>query len=306
MAEAKILRIYLDEKMLWQARQGGFGFGDRVTKAFEEQGFRVELRMNSFDERAKSGARRGYSMFLMEDPFHPKSLSMRKAYYFPFWRIEASVKRWEFEVAQKPFDPGEIDTVLAQNWVSKWRRYLFKRGPENATREGLVYVALQGRLSEHRSFQSMSPFDMIEEVRARAGDKRILLGLHPAEAYSDADHATLNAMAKADPRITIQTGGMEEALRICDLVVTQNSAAALSGFFYEKPAILFGQTDFHHAMVQVGSRTVDEAWQQAEETRPAYAEYLYWFIAENAIKADVEGEAEARIIDACRRHGWEI
>lgn len=304
--EARILRIYLDDVMLDMAQRGEFGFVARVTKAFEGTGFRVELRRNSFQERLKSAARNGYSLFLMDDPFHPKSLTMRKSYYFPFWRIEATPKRWEFEVAKKTFDPAGIDTDVAQNWIGNWRKWLFKQGPENAERTGMVYVALQGKLLEHRSFQTMSPIDMIVEVQARAGDKRILLGLHPGEDYSDEERAMLDAIAANDPRVTVQTGGMEEALRVCDFVITQNSAAALSGFFFEKPAILFGECDFHHQMPRVSRLGVDEAWRQLESTPPAYAEYLYWFVALNSIKADVEGEAEAKILATCKRFGWDV
>ena len=130
MAEAKILRIYLDPDMRDMAQRGDFGFVSRVTRAFEGEGFRVELRKNSFEERAKSGARHGYSLFLMDDPFHEKALTMRRAYYYPFWRIEPTAKRWEFDVARKRFDPAEIDTDMANEWYRNWRRWLFKGAPD--------------------------------------------------------------------------------------------------------------------------------------------------------------------------------
>ncbi len=306
MSEPKILRIYLDESMLWQAREGWFGFGDRVTKAFQEAGFRVELRQNSFDARAKSAARRGYSLFLMDDPFHPKSLNMRKAYYFPYWRIEATSKRWEFEVAQSRFEPDEIDPDHAQKWFGNWRKWVFRGGPARAEKTGMIYVALQGRLTAQRSFQSMSPLDMIGEVQARAGDRRILIGLHPGEEYSEEERRALERIEDRDTRVTVQTGGMEEALRTCDFTVTQNSAAALSGFFFKKPAILYGETDFHHQMPRISQLGSDEAWWQVEACAPDYEKYLYWFLHLNAIKADEEGVAEAKILATCRHHGWEI
>lgn len=306
MGVAKILRIYLDKTMLWRAQQGTFGFCARVTKAFEEAGFRVDLRKNSFDERMKSGARRGYSLFLMDEPFHKKALTMRKAYYFPYWRIEKTAERWEFAVAKKTFYPAEIDPDLAEKWFMNWRRWLFKFGPANAERTGMVYVALQGKLTECRSFQSMSPIDMIRAVQDQAGARHILLGLHPGEHYSDGEMNLLNEIVHADGRMAFQTGGMEEALRQCDLVVTQNSAAALSGFFFQKPAILFGESDFHHQMPRVSQLGVAEAWRQAEEVTPDFAAYLYWFVHLNSIKADQEGVAETKILDTCRRHGWEI
>lgn len=304
MSEPRILRIYLEPVMLQMARDGTFGFADKIKAAFEAHDFRVDFVRDTEEERLKSIGRRGYALFHMKEPFHDKALSMRKAYYFPFWRIENTEKRWEFEIASKPFDQGGIDTDLAHDWAARWSRYLFRKGPMNAERTGMIYVPLQGKLLEHRSFQSMSPVNMIAEVQARAGDRRIVLGLHPGETYAPDEIAAVEKVAAADPRVTLQTGGMEDALRTCDLVVTENSTAALSGLFYRKPAVLFAKTDFHHVMPQVGPMDADDAF-AAAETEPPYDEYLYWFIQLGAIKADTD-EATGQIIETCRRHGWDI
>jgi hypothetical protein len=305
MPEARILRIYLDPVMLGMAREGTFGFVNRVTEAFEGVGFKVDLVRDSDAERLKSAARRGYSLFLMKDPFHPRALSMRKAYYYPYWRIEKSAERWAFDVARKTFDSAAIDPHIAKKWAADWGRYQFRDAPARAVRDPMIYVPLQGRILQRRSFQSMSPLAMIREVQARAGDRRIILAMHPGETYEPEEIAAMEALTKADSRISLQTGGMEEALRCCETVVTQNSTAALSGFFFQKPAILFAKTDFHHQMPKVTDLGVDEAFRQAVETEPDYAQYLYWFIHLNAIKAD-EPEAPARIIQTCRAREWEI
>ncbi len=287
------------------AREGSFGFASRIREAFEARGFRVEFKVDTPRERLKSATRNGYTLFEMKDPFHERALSIRRAYYYPFWRIEKSAARWEFEVAQKAFDSAVIDTGLAEDWANRWGRYQFRKGPSEASYEPLIYVPLQGVLLKRRSFQSMSPVEMIAEVQARAGDRRILLGLHPGETYSDEEHAALETISAHDPRVTIQKGGMEGALKTCELVVAQNSTAALSGYFFRKPAILFAKSDFHHQMPSVLKLGVDDAWRAAVENRPAYAQYLYWFIQLNAIKAD-EPDADTRIIETCRRRGWNI
>lgn len=305
MSEARILRIFLDPVMLKMAREGSFGFVKKVKSAFEGRGFRVEFVEETEASLLASAGLEGYALFLMKDPFHPRALSMRKAYYYPYWRIEATARRWEFRVAGKRFDPDEIDTETAQDWFTRWRRNLFKKAPLVAAKTGEIYVALQGRLLDRRSFQSMSPVDMIAAVQARAGDRRIRLGLHPGETYRGEERAALDEIAAADPRVSVQTGGMVEALQVCDHVVTENSTAALSGFFFKKPAILFGETDFHHQMPRLSRLGARGAWSTVESTAPDYAKYLYWFIHLNAIKADT-AEAETRILDTCRSHGWEV
>lgn len=305
MPDARILRIYLEPPTLEAARAGKFGFVKRVAAAFEARGFSVRYEEETPAALIASAALEGYALFLMREPFHPRALSMRRAYYYPYWRIEASAKRWKFQVAKKSFDPSVIDTDQAQEWFVRWRRNLFRNATESAAPQGLIYVPLQGRLLDHRSFQTMSPVEMITEVQARAGNRRILLGLHPDENYTPKELAALAEIAEKDRRITLKTGGMAEALRACDLVVTENSSAALSAMFFEKPAMLFARTDFHHQMAQVAQLGVDAAWQAVEEATPEYAEYLYWFIHLNAIKADVPA-AETNILETCRRFGWTV
>ena len=95
MADAKILRIYLDETPLVRAQRGNFNLVNKIISVFEAHEYRVELKRNSAAERAKSATRRGYSLFHMDEPFHPRALTLRKAYYYPFWRIEDSAQRWE-------------------------------------------------------------------------------------------------------------------------------------------------------------------------------------------------------------------
>ena len=305
MADPRILRIYLEPDELKRARDGKYNLMNRIKTAFEWQGFRVDFMRDSVDQRLKSATRRGYSLFFMQDPFHARALNIRRAYYFPFWRIENTAERWEFDVAKKHFDPGEIDTDIAQKWAGNWRRWLFKNKAANPVREGIVYVPLQGKLLERRSFQQASPLEMIDAVLQHDQKRAILVGLHPGEVYSDQEMTALEEKIAETPRLTLQKGGMEEALRVCDYVVTQNSSVALSGFFFHKPAILFAKIDFHHIGIGVEDMGVKEALERVISHQPDFDKYLYWFIQLNSIKADND-EAGDAILDAVRGHGWRV
>ena len=301
----KILRIYLSDNRLEQVRAGGFHIVARIRETLEARGFRVELRSNNDKERLKSVGRAGYALFLMDAPLHDRALTLRMSYFFPFWRLERSAKRWEFDVAQKTFDPGEIDPDMARNWADRWRGYLFDKVGTEPTLEGPIYIALQGRLLAHRSFQTMSPMDMIDATTAVHPGAPILIGLHPNESYSDAELAALDTISAKNPLVTIQTGGMEAALRTCRFVVTQNSSAALMGYFFHKPAVLFGRIDFHHIGLNVHEMGAAEALSIAPSHSPAFDQYLYWFTMQNAIKADAE-DVQEQIAARLMEHGWRL
>jgi len=305
MGIARILRIYLEKAEVKRARDGKYNLMNRIKSAFEHEGFRVEFVQNTQEQRQKSATRNGYSLFFMEDPFHARALNLRLAYYFPYWRIEETAERWAFDVALKDYDPCELETDAAHDWAEKWRGFLFKGKAANPVREGIVYVPLQGRLLERRSFQEAAPIEMIRHVLEQDQSRKILLGLHPKETYSDTEMAALETILSDNPRASIVLGNMAESLRVCDYVVSENSSAALSAMFFGKPAILFGKIDFHHLMLNVADLGVDESFARVESHRPDFDTYLHWFIAKNAIKADAQ-DAEAQILASVRRHGWQI
>lgn len=305
MGIARILRIYLEPDELKRARDGEFNLMNRIKSAFEWQGFRVDYMRNNPEQRLKSADRNGYSLFNMQDPFHSRALNLRRAYYYPFWRIENTADRWEFEVAKKHFESVEIDPNAAQNWAKNWRKWLFKGAATNPVRENMVYVPLQGRLLETRSFQAASPIQMIKMTLEHDTSRRILVGLHPGENYSTSELSALETLSQENSRLSVQTGGMEQALRLCDYVVTQNSSAALSGFFFGKPAILFAKVDFHHICLNVLDIGAGEAFGRITAHQPSYDEYLYWFIQLNAMKADSDN-IEAEIIERVNALGWDV
>lgn len=304
-AHKKILRIYLSDRRLTQARAGYFHIIDRIRETLEARGFRVELRDNQGHERIKSTARAGYALFHMEDPLHDRGLTLRLSYFFPFWRLEKSGKRWEFDVAQKTYISAGIDTDLAAAWATRWRGYLFKGLANEPRRDGPIYVALQGRLTQHRSFQSMSPVEMVKVTCQTYPTAPILIGLHPNETYSDQEMAALHDACADHPDVSIQTGGMEDALKTCRFVVTQNSTAALMGYFFHKPAVLFGLIDFHHIGLKVQEMGPTAALLAAPDHMPDFDSYLYWFTMENAIKADAP-DVHDRIAERLIEHGWQL
>ncbi|WP_371170143.1 hypothetical protein [Aliiroseovarius sp. 2305UL8-7] len=305
MSTAKILRVYLDPEPLDRARSGKFNFVNKIAETIEDRGFQVELRKNSPNQRLKSAARNGYSLFLMDDPLHKNALTMRRSYFYPFWRIEASAKRWEFEVATKTFDPSLIDRDSAGAWADRWRKWLFKGAADNVTYDGPIYVPLQGRLLHHRSFQAASPIEMLERTATYFADAPILAGLHPSEVYTSAERKALQATSERYPNLRVVEGQMEPALKECRFVVTQNSSAALFGYFFHKPAALFSKIDFHHIAANVHELGYEEAFDAVQNARPNFDQYLYWFTIENAIRADAD-DVSNQILSTLRKHGWKL
>ena len=166
--------------------------------------------------------------------------------------------------------------------------------------DGFVYIPLQGRLLDHRSFQSCSPIQMIERTLATFPDRKIIATLHPKETYPKQELDAVEQLEKTYPNLELRMGQMDVLLDRCAFVVTQNSSAAFNGYFFGKPAVLFGMVDFHH--IALDGMTV-ENFDQIAAHQPDYARYVYWFWQEQSINAG-HPMALRKIKDRFKKYGW--
>lgn len=299
------LRIYLDKATLARARAGRHNFLDKVCAAAAAGGLRPEYRAWSADDALRASARPGYSLMHMKPALPERSLSFRAAYVLPFWRIERSDQRWEWDVAKAEFPAEDIDPGAARRFADGWRNRLYSGQKDRITREGYVLVPLQGRLLDHRSFQSASPLQMIEAVLEHLPRRRVIATLHPKEVYAPEELVALDDLTARFARLEVQRGGSDALLPGCDMVVTQNSAVGFSGLFFDKPLVLFARIDFHHIAANVLTLGAETALHGAEDMAAPRDPYLWWFLQEMAINAG-RPDAEGRIAERLRAGGWPI
>ncbi|MFN4172761.1 MAG: hypothetical protein ACK4GW_13505 [Pseudorhodobacter sp.] len=294
------LHFYLPSPLREDSAAGEVNIATRIAAAVAPLGWRAVWHGDNAEERALA-AGPGYHLFHMQDPIGPRCLNLRRAYAYPFWQIEATNDRREFDVAQASFDPESVDMDSARPFFRRMGRKLLGEG--ETTPESFVFMPLQGKLREHRSFQAMSPQAMIETTLDRLPGRQIRATLHPRESYDAEDLAMLAAVEARFPRFCLIRADAGPLVRACDLVVTQNSSVALSGVFARRPAVLFAGADFHHIAGSVPQGGVEAAFAKARRRAPFVA-YGYWFFRScvNAGAPDVSDQIVARF----RRHGWPV
>ncbi|MCF3974392.1 hypothetical protein [Paracoccus salsus] len=299
MSSDRILRIYLHPPILQTAQAGKLGFLNRMRGVLEARGWQVRIHRSGQAARDKAPDLPGYALYHMEKPTHSRALTFRRAYHYPFWRLEPVAERWRWPVALARFDPV-ADPAVADGFAARLRhRVLSGAAPRHGQH---VLIPLQGRLRQQRSFQTMSPLAMVQSV-ARTG-RPCVATLHPKEAYDDADRAALDHLAATFPNLSLG-GDTMSLLRDCAFVATQNSAVAFDGFILGKPAVLFAQVDFHHIALNVAEHGVDDALVRAPRHRPPFSRYLHWFLREQSLDMMAD-DADDRIVAAMRKGGWPV
>lgn len=292
----KTLQIHLDDAMMTRAQSGHFNFITRIRAAAESRGWRTEL----LPETTEAPAQDCFALHHMTGPTHRRAKIFRRCYYYPYWHIEIEPQRWRWPVAQAKFRADQIDAAEARQFIHQLRQRIM---PGLRPTEGRhVLIPLQGKLTEARSFQTLSPVDMVEAV-ARTG-KRCIATLHPNETYLPDEIAALDALARRFPNLTIG-GNSRELLPGAEYVATQNSSVTMDAYLLARPVVLFAQSDFHHIALNVADMGVAEALDYAPAHKAEYAKYLYWRLHEQAIDA-MAPYAEERICNAMKKGGWPI
>ncbi|MEQ6249565.1 hypothetical protein ABMC89_11800 [Sulfitobacter sp. HNIBRBA3233] len=290
------ITFLMEPELCESAVAGRHNFIAKVAKVLQDAGRQVAY--------APFGAQpSGATLSHMKQPPDAGGLVFRRVYHYPFWQIESTAERWHWDVARATFDPGAIDPQAAKKFRKFWQKRLFGDLADRVSNDGFIYIPLQGRLLDRRSFQHCSPVEMIENCLIHAPDRKIIASLHPKEQYSDVEMAALERLERGAPQLEVRMGGMEDLLPRCAFVVTQNSSVAFNGYFFRKPALLFARIDFHHIAVKARLDNLPECFCETTAHRPDFARYLYWFWQLQSINAG-RPEAEERIAARLRRFGW--
>lgn len=300
MPHTRILNLYLPQTWREDAAAGRVQIVNHIHAVVARQGLKVLIHPDTHAEMADPERRHGWSLFFQQEPVGPRCLCLRLAYHLPFWQIEATNQRWWFDVAQKSFNPEDVDPLAARNFFFSWRRQLL--GERQVSRDGFIFVPLQGRLSDHKPHQAMSPLAMLHAT-LELDPRPIRATLHPRETYTATDLHALEDLMRRYPRLEVTRSDSLKLLAACDMVVSENSSTALKGFFFRKPTVLFAGVDFHHIAGSVPRDGVAKAFALAEGTVPDHAAYLYWFFHENSINSGAP-EADEQILARFTRHGW--
>ena len=213
----------------------------------------------------------------------PRQFVLRPSYIQRYWRIEKNNRRQDWSSTTAHFDPAEVEREAAEEFFARHYKNQRVERYTTETETPFIYIPLQSQLLKKRSFQLVSPIEMIRQTAKHDPNRRIIATAHPSEVYSESERLALNELCKEDPRIEFRLAPMHEMLAKCDYVVTQNSSVAFHGLLHKKPAVLFAVCDFHHPHQSALDVGIEQAFRQVLTHQPDYEGYLHWYLTRHAI-----------------------
>ncbi len=236
-------------------------------------------------------------------------LNAAVAYFWEFWHLDPVGTKAFSSIGQQSYDPGEMPYARAEVFFKTQRgRLLDQRQSKYGQKveatvlpPGALAVFLQGDFPVKQGATTFDDLAMVDAVLGQS-DGPVVVKPHPLvnDPYTLAE---LKKRARRDARLTITDANVHDILRGCTATVSINSTVALEGFLHRKPAVLFGQADFHHFAGRVWAAEDFGTVLAAElARRGGYAQYLAWYFLRHCLRIgspDLEQSAVGAL--CCRR-----
>jgi len=221
----------------------------------------------------------------------PNAFNTTLAYIPPFWHLDQHGVLYNSSAAALEYDPASIRQRLANHFWARLRKRLVdkRKSRYNQPQElsdiprGAIAVFLQGDLPERQGSAHCSAEDMLRAVAAGAGGRPVVVKAHPNSNQIEDAKMVLRLMLEGVDLIP-SNANIHDILSKCAVTVSFNSAVSVEGFMHRKPAILFGQADFHHICETVTDpRDFPGALDRALQKKGGFSKYLCWYFTTNCI-----------------------
>jgi hypothetical protein len=227
----------------------------------------------------------------------PGVLNCAVAYFWEFWHLDpigtkalSSIGALAYDPASMPYGRAEqfFDTQRARLVTPRLSKY-GQKAEVTPLPSGAVAVFLQGEFPIKQGVTAFDDLAMLKVVQDRTGDRPIIVKPHPL-VKNPFTLAELRVAVYGDDRITLTDANVHDILAACAVTVSINSTVALEGYLHRKPAVLFGQADFHHLAGRV-HRPEDFApvLEAQLNRRGGYAQYLAWYFLRHCLRLGAPG-----------------
>lgn len=287
----------------------------KIHEVITARGGVVEVRRRA--EALRAPSRTDWSEFLDSDNLHiiengmvqqPNALNTALAYLPRYFHLDAHGVLAESSAGSASYDENSVNSVLARSRFREFRdRFVKGRrsryGPKKEVAtlpEGCIAVFLQGDNPHRQGTAFCDNETLLRTVVANAGGRPVVVKAHPFSRQLDDAQLILKLLQDGLP-LEPTDANVHDILHHCAATVSYNSAVAIEGFLHNKPAVLFGKSDFHHVSETVKNvQDFSAALEAALRKEVNYEKFLYWYFSRFALTAD------DRLLAHKLRHAFEL
>lgn len=227
----------------------------------------------------------------------PGVLNCAVAYFWEFWHLDPLGTKACSSIGQLAYDPASVPYGRAKSFFEAQQAKLIgprvskygQKAERTVVPAGALAVFLQGEYPMKQQVTTFDDLAMVAAVRACDIDRPIVIKPHPL-VKNPFSLAELRVALHGDDRMILTDANVHDILDACAATVSINSTVALEGFLHRKPAVLFGQADFHHIAGRVNAVEDFSAVLAAQMQRKrGYAQYMAWYFLRHCLRLGSPG-----------------
>ena len=267
MPTDRTLNFYLSPHKQEMAAAGK-GIHGIIAQVVQEAGWALHLR-----DHLDTVIGPGYHLVENLAVLAPNCLTLRRCHMDPFYRIESTNDRWQWDVAL-----GRSSRSQAPNGSGNTGR----SGSSKGCRSRPAAIFSCPCKASCLAVFIFSPEPGRDDRSNPAGRSKA------PDPGNPAPQGNLQPRGTGGPenfRKAVRSAGSTFAPAACGMRLCgdREFGDGFSGFFARKPAVLFAEIDFHHIAGSVPRQGLSE---RVSGGRPGtFASYLHWFLRDNAISA---------------------
>ncbi len=242
----------------------------------------------------------------------PNALNATIAYIPPFWHLDRQGVLCNSTIAASKYSPETVPFDAANGFFRGLRKRLVNnrhsRYDQSAEIEEIpkdcIAVFLQGGLPEKQGNAYCSTEDMLRTVHRFSDGRTVVVKAHPISNQIK-DAKVLSDLMHEGMEFYPTSANVHDILASCSVTVSFNSAVAMEGFLHRKPAILFGESDFHHYTETVKApEEFPIALSKALQKQGGYAQYVYWYFAKQCLSLH-DSDLDRKLLEKFSNMGFD-
>ncbi len=277
---------HLPRTMLERHGPGGFGLYEKLIPDFRKMEIEVEVV-----ERPSTTELAHYTktdFHLVHHGFLRRFnvLNCGMAYLWRYWYLDRRGVLCDSSLARAKPDLARIDPKKAQDFLGHLQKRYVRRGASRYTQpdrkgdlgRGAIVVFLQGMGDPVLRNMHMMETEMLDLVMRHRAGRAVLIKPHPKWPDTVAS-AHAQALTEQHEDVAIVDANVHDLLAGAHCSVSICSGASFEGLMHRTPAILFGQSDFHHcAWTVTDAAEAEAAFAGIRDRSFPYEAFLFWFL----------------------------
>jgi len=268
----------------------GIGIYAHIMRSITDAGHVIRAVPNIKESRRAARADKRFHVFFHGRMTGKRFLNFKESYLKGYYYCDPKGFSGFSSISDQQFDPEEIDPIAAEAFAAELRGEMvlrrtskYRQPPtETELPKNAIALFLQIQDDVVLTLARFTLEEILKILLQERGSRPLLIKRHPL-CKDVAVEALLSELHDPSAGIHVTDANLHDIMAASDHVAVVNSGTGFEALIHDKPVLLFGGSDYHHAAFPI-AEAVDVGAALAKTKPPAPTDrFLYWFLRRQMI-----------------------